>query len=67
MRRVRNPQIQSSNPGLLFARGVERLVNDQLYNPAHGDTACRKPRVKTKESKAPAGNFFSEFLRQFVF
>ena len=69
MRKVRNSQIQSANPGLLFARGVEQLVNDQLYNPSRGETrtASRKPRVTGNEGKAPAGNLFSEFLRQFVF
>jgi len=69
MRKIRNPQIHSANPGLLFARGVEQLVEDQLYSPSRGDTrsAPRKPTVAGNESKSPASNFFSQFLRQFVF
>jgi len=69
MRKVRNQQIHSANPGLLFARGVEQLVTDQLYNPSRSDSkpAPRKPRAARNERRVPAGSFFSDFLRQFVF
>lgn len=30
MRRVRNQQVHSNNPGLMFARGVETIVTDHL-------------------------------------
>ena len=69
MRKIRNQQVQSANPGLLFARGVEQLVHDQLYRPSRNDAreAGRKPRRAETENRIPAGNFFSNFLRQFVF
>jgi hypothetical protein len=69
MRKIRNSRIQTSNPGLLFARGVEQLINDQLYNPSCADRgpARRKSGLPGKESRSPGGNLFSEFLRQFVF
>ncbi|HKJ53766.1 MAG TPA: hypothetical protein VKB27_19910 [Gammaproteobacteria bacterium] len=69
MRKIRNSQIHTTNPGLLFARGVEQLVDEQIYNPSRGEKrlAPKKPRVSGDQSSLPAGNFFSEFLRQFVF
>ena len=69
MRKIRNPQIQSANPGLLFARGVEQLVSDELYHPAASDAKNRRreaPAAKTTWA-ARKGNFFSAFLRQYVF
>lgn len=69
MRKVRNPQIHTTNPGLLFARGVEQLVSDGLYRPARKDAqdTRREPPSTERETAAVKGNFFSVFLRQFVF
>jgi len=69
MKKVRNPQQLSANPALLFARGVEQLVSDQLYRPSRNDAQNRRREAPRKETEAPLaeGNFFSAFLRQFVF
>ena len=69
MRKIRNPQLQSANPGLLFARGVEQLVSDGLYRPSSSDTQNLRreaPAAKTVKT-SNEGNFFSAFLRQYVF
>ena len=69
MRKIRNRQIHSANPGLLFARGVEQLVSDHYYRPSDGDrqqVRRERPSVENK-AKHSDGNFFSGFLRQFVF
>ena len=69
MRKIRNPQQVATNPGLLFARGVEQLVSDQLYRPSSNDEQQRRREAPQAESKERLGegNFFSAFLRQFVF
>lgn len=69
MRKIRNRQIHTANPGLLFARGVEQLISDRYYRPSIGDRQqVRRERPSAeKEAKHSGGNFFSVFLRQFVF
>jgi hypothetical protein len=68
MRKIKNPQPASSDPSLLFARGVEQLLGDSLHRPASKDTQYlrrRAPSGKT-ENAAVAVNFFSAFLRQYL-
>ena len=33
MRRVRNHKANSTNPGLMFAAGVEQVISEQLPHP----------------------------------
>ena len=67
MRKIRNPQHHAADPSLMFARGVEQLVNDHLYHPARND--ARKAREQRADSRADSkrGNIFNVLLRQFVF
>ena len=67
MRKIRNPQNHAADPSLMFARGVEQLVNDHLYRPARND--AHKPRRPRADSRADSkrGNIFHVLLRQFVF
>ena len=67
MRKVRNTQNRAADPSLMFARGVEQLVNDHLYHPARNDQ--RKSRGQRSGSRGDTrrGNIFNVLLRQFVF
>ena len=68
MRKIKNPQPASSDPSLLFARGVEQLLGDSLHRPASKDTHNLRRRAPTWKTgnTAVAGNFFSAFLRQYL-
>ena len=63
MRKVRN---QTSNPSLLFARGVESLVADHMERPRYVEedrTALKQAAVAKHETR---GNFFTLLMRQFA-
>jgi len=65
MRRVRNQRIQSSNPSLLFARGVESLASEHLERPRfvdHDKKAAKQVAARTE----PRGNFLTLLMRQFA-
>ncbi|MGB5329831.1 MAG: hypothetical protein WBO58_16560 [Gammaproteobacteria bacterium] len=66
MRRIRNQQVHSNNPGLMFAQGVEIIVRDQLDHP--GKYAAKQTGEKQRVAKQqePRGNFFSLLMRQFA-
>ena len=66
MRKIRNPQNLFADPSLMFARGVEQLVNDHLHHPARND--ARKARTRRTESRAKNArdNIFTVLLRQLV-
>jgi hypothetical protein len=66
MRRVRNQRIHSSNPSLLFARGVESIVSEQLQRQRQRNreqVPSSKPAVTRPE---PRGNFLTLLMRQFA-
>ena len=65
MRRVRNQRIHSSNPSLLFARGIESIVSEQLQRRRHHDDA-EKPQSKPVIKLEPRGPFLSLLMRQFA-
>ena len=65
MRRIRNPGIHSSNPSLLFARGVESIVSEQLQRRRHHDDA-EKPSSKPVIKLEPRGHFLNLLMRQFA-
>ena len=67
MRRVRNQRIQSADPALLFARGVEQLVSDHLHHPARHDEQELRAKQRVAIKQEPRGNLFNVLLRQFVF
>ena len=66
MRRVKNQNIRSNNPGLMFARGIESIVSDHLHHPAKFDDQeiIEKQRVSNKQDSR--GNLFSILMRQFA-
>jgi hypothetical protein len=66
MRRIRNQRIQTGNPSLLFARGVESLVSEHLQRPHYRneDEAQEKRRIAIKQE--PRGNLFTLLMRQFA-
>jgi hypothetical protein len=66
MRRVRNQRIHSSDPSLLFARGVESIVSEQLQRRRYQDqdeVRSNRPAVIRQE---PRGNFLTLLMRQFA-
>ena len=66
MRKVRNQVMQTSNPSLLFARGVESLVADHLERPRFSEHD-QKQEMQRKAVKMEArGNLFSLLMRQFA-
>ncbi len=64
MRRVKNPNINSTSPALMFARGVESIVREHLENPRRYEKKTDKRRAAIKPE--PRGNFFSLLMRQFA-
>jgi len=67
MRRVRNQNIHSASPALMFASGVESIVREHLDNPRRCDEDKKnnnKQRAATRPE--PRGNFLSLLMRQFA-
>ena len=62
MRKVRN---QTSNPSLLFARGVESILSEQLRRRRHPDDIEASTGVPTANPE-PQGHFLSLLMRQFA-
>ncbi|MDC1287727.1 hypothetical protein N8198_07565 [Gammaproteobacteria bacterium] len=66
MRRVRNQRIHTSNPSLLFARGVESIVSEQLQRQRHRDQDDLRSSKPVTIKLEPRGNFLSLLMRQFA-
>jgi hypothetical protein len=66
MRRVRSQRIQSSNPSLLFARGIESLVSDQLQRQSYRAADEQHAKQVATVQPQPRGNFFTLLMRQFA-
>ena len=66
MRRIRNQRIQSSNPSLLFARGIESLVSDQLQRQSYHEADEQHAKQAVNVKPQPHGNFFTLLMRQFA-
>jgi len=66
MRRVRNQNIHTGNPALMFARGVESIVSDHINHPRNPaqQPVSKKQRITTQQDSS--GHFFSLLLRQFA-
>ena len=63
MRKVRN---QSSNPSLLFARGVESLVSEHMNQPRYAEADKKTAQQVASARSEPQGNFFTLLMRQFA-
>jgi hypothetical protein len=66
MRRVRNQQVQSNNPALMFARGVESIVSDHMNHPHNLAQPPVSKQQRTATQQDSSGNFFSLLMRQFA-
>jgi len=66
MRRIRNQRIQTSNPSLLFARGIESLVGDHLQRQGYRQADEQHARQVARVKPEPRGNFFTLLMRQFA-
>jgi hypothetical protein len=66
MRRVRNQRIHSGNPSLLFGRGIESIVSEQLQRRRYQDQdeeGSSRPAAVRQESR---GNCLTLLMRQFA-
>ena len=66
MRRIRNQQVHSNNPALMFARGVETIVSDHLNHPRKYEASQTSEKQPADNKKEPSGNFFNLLMRQFA-
>ena len=66
MRRVRNQRIQTSNPSLLFARGIESLVSEHLQQPLFAEADKEAAKQAATNKAEPRGNFLTLLMRQFA-
>jgi hypothetical protein len=66
MRRIRNQRIQTSNPSLLFARGIESLVSDQLQRQSYREADEQHAKQAAIVKPQTRGNFFTLLMRQFA-
>jgi len=67
MRRVRNQKVNSTNPGLMFAVGVEQIISEQLSHPSqYNDQELRNLQINPYKT-APRENLFKLLLRQFSY
>ena len=66
MRKVRKHVTSIENPALMFARGIESLINDPLCNPSkHDHDEINRMRRASHQPEA-GGNLFNALLRQFA-
>jgi len=66
MRRVRNQRIHTSNPSLLFARGVESIISEQLQRQRHQHDEAESVTRPVVAKPEPRGNFLNLLMRQFA-
>ena len=66
MRRIRNQQVHSNNPALMFAQGVESIVSDHLHHSRKYEAQQTSAKQRVAKKQEPVGNFFSLLMRQFA-
>ncbi|MCP4877097.1 MAG: hypothetical protein GY896_16695 [Gammaproteobacteria bacterium] len=66
MRRVRNQQIHTNNPALMFAQGVESIVSDHLQHPRKYEVQQTSAKQRVAKEQESHGNFFNLLMRQFA-
>jgi hypothetical protein len=66
MRRVRNQRIHTSNPSLLFARGVESIVSEHMNQPRYAEADKKSAKQAATVKYEPQGNLFTLLMRQFA-
>ena len=66
MRRVRNHKVNTANPALMFAQGIESIIRDPLVSPSQTDD-LEMAKLRRRASKQDSGgNLFNSLLRQFA-
>ena len=63
MRKVRT---QTSNPSILFARGVESLVAEHIERPRYAEEDRKQDLQRRSLRAEPRGNLFTLLMRQFA-
>ena len=65
MRKVKSHIVNTNDPAVLFARGVESLIADPMMHPSRhdDDELSRSRRVTHKQDSN--GNLFNLLFRQF--
>jgi hypothetical protein len=67
MRRVRNQNIHSASPALMFAAGVESIVSEHMVNPRNNNVEKKADKQQRAAAKPEShGNFFGLLMRQFA-
>ncbi|MDJ0778076.1 MAG: hypothetical protein QNJ85_09450 [Gammaproteobacteria bacterium] len=66
MRKIRNNVIDTANPSLLFARGVESIIRDPMISPSSHDADEAREMIHRASKESTRGNLFNSLLRQFA-
>lgn len=67
MRRIRNHKAISNNPGLMFAAGIEQIINDTLFHPPQFDDQELLKIQNIAIKQALRDNPFKFLFRQFAY
>jgi len=67
MRRIRNHNMASNNPALMFAAGVEKIISDKLFHPSQYDDQELHSLQSRFKKQAPRVNPFKILFRQFTY
>ena len=65
MRKVKN-NIHMGNPAVMFAQGLESLINDPLHSPSQHDGEQLAEMRRSSHKPDSQGNLFGALMRQFA-
>ena len=65
MRKVKN-NINTGNPAVMFAQGIESLIADPLHQPAQYDYDAAETIRRRASKQDSRGNLFNSLMRQFA-
>lgn len=63
MRRVRNQNSRSNNPAVMFAAGLENIINDHLRHPSKFDEEELRIKKRKASRKEPSENLIGILCR----
>ncbi len=66
MRRVRNHNQHSNNPGVMFASGMESLIRNQMHQPSKYDQEDLKIMARKANKKEVKESLFSSLCKQIL-
>lgn len=67
MRRIRNQKINSTNPSLMFAAGVEQIISETLSRPSQYPYQTPSESQTFRDSQTSGENLFKLLFRQFSY